>query len=136
MVQVIALIHHEDDTFGVSFPDFPGCVSTGQSADEGLARARQALALHLEGMIEDGQPMPALRTIDDIRADPALRADLDGALLALVNAELPGRAVRVNITLDEHLLAAVDRAARATGATRSGFLAEAARARIAGSRRG
>ena len=49
------------------------------------------------------------------------------ALRTLVRVELPGRAVRLSITMDEALAGAVDRAAAAQGFTRSGFLAEAAR---------
>jgi metal-responsive CopG/Arc/MetJ family transcriptional regulator len=48
----------------------------------------------------------------------------------LVPVDLPGRAVRANITVDEALLRKIDQAAQASGSTRSGFLAEAARARL------
>lgn len=132
MAHVIALVHEQENVYGISFPDFPGCVSTGDSLDEALRRGAQALALHVEGMIEDGEVLPALRTVAEVRATPCLADDLHDAVLAAVPVDLPGRAVRVNITIDEHLLAAVDRAARASGASRSGFLAEAARKRIAG----
>ena len=53
--EYIALIRKEADSdFGVSFPDFPGCVTAGKDLDEANAFAREALALHIEGLIEDG----------------------------------------------------------------------------------
>ena len=113
--------------FGVFFPDLPGCVSAGATVQEAAARAEEALALHLAGMVEDGETLPDPTPLDRLPADPDVRE----VARLLVRAELPGRAVRVNITLEEGLLAAVDRTARARGLTRSGLLAEAARRLLA-----
>ena len=55
---------------------------------------------------------------------------MDGALLALIPVEVPGKALRVNISLAESLLARIDKAAARSSQTRSGFLASAARERI------
>jgi metal-responsive CopG/Arc/MetJ family transcriptional regulator len=55
---------------------------------------------------------------------------MNEALLALIAVEVPGKALRVNISLDEGLLARIDKAAERAGQTRSGFLASAARERI------
>lgn len=127
-----ALIHEEDGAFGISFPDFPGAVSTGASEEEVLRRGAQALAFHIAGMVEDGDPLPVLRTLAELRADPAFREDAEGAVLAMLPFELPGRAVRLNISLEERLLESVDRAAAAAGQSRSAYLAEAARQRLRG----
>lgn len=132
MTQIYALIHEEDGAFGISFPDFPGCVSGGDSAEEALARGRTTLAFHVAGMIEDGEALPRLRSLAELRRDPQFQADSDGATLALLPIDLPGKSVRINISLDETLLDQIDRAARARGETRSGFLASAARGRLAG----
>jgi hypothetical protein len=66
-----------------------------------------------------------------LRKDAVFRADSAGAMIALVPYAPPARAARVNITLDETLLARVDRAAETAGETRSGYLADAARRRLA-----
>ncbi len=51
-----------DSDFGVSFPDFPGCVSAGESVEEeAVLRAREALAGHVALMLADGDTMPAPR---------------------------------------------------------------------------
>jgi predicted RNase H-like HicB family nuclease len=129
---VLALIHEEDGAYGISFPDFPGCVSGGTSLDEALSRGRETLAFHVAGMIEDGDTLPVLRSLSEIKSDPSFAEDAAGAIVAAVPVDLPGHAVRVNVSIDEGLLQAVDRAARKAGQSRSAFLAEAARARIKG----
>ena len=59
MAHYIALIHKDAGTDdGVSFPDFPGCVSAGTTLDEARELAVEALALHVDGMIEDGEAVP------------------------------------------------------------------------------
>lgn len=131
MNHAIALIHEENGRFGISFPDFPGCISAGASIDEAIFKGGQALALHVEGMIEDGEKIPQLRSVAQLRADSEVSEWFEDATIAAVELEIPGRAVRVNISIDEGLLERVDRAARAAGQTRSSFLAEAAKRRIA-----
>jgi predicted RNase H-like HicB family nuclease len=55
----IALVHKDPDSnYGISFPDFPGAVTAARSRDEALERAGEALAVHVEGMAEDGEPIP------------------------------------------------------------------------------
>lgn len=130
MASAVAFLHHEDGVWGISFPDYPGCISTGATVDEALLRGGQALALHIGGLSENGLDIPAPRSAEDILADPRFDEDRRDAVVAAVPIDLPGRAVRINITMDESLLSAVDRAARATGSSRSGFLAEAARVRL------
>jgi len=130
MVAVVALVHGKPGAYGISFPDFPGCVSGGTSVDEALRRGRDALDFHVESMMEVGEPLPKIRDIAEIRADPEYAEDFADAMVAVVDAEVPAKAVRVNISIDERLLDRIDRAAQTTGETRSGFIAAAARERL------
>lgn len=134
LTHAIALIHVEDGVYGASFPDIPGCVTTASSLQEVLAKAELALALHLDGLAEDGLPLPVFRTADALQADPELAEDRMDAILAAVPVTARGRSLRVNITLDEALLTALDQAARAERQSRSAYLAEAARLRMAHTR--
>jgi predicted RNase H-like HicB family nuclease len=118
-----AVVERAADGFCVFFPDLPGCTSAGDSVDEALANATEALALHLELTLEHGEPVPEPTPFDRIAVDPGL----EEAGRALLPVDVPTRAQRVNITMDEALLGRVDRAAAQAGLTRSGFLAEAAR---------
>jgi hypothetical protein len=105
-------------------------VSGGKTVDEALQRGREGLAFHIESMMQEGLALPHVRDIADIKADPEFAADMKGAIVALVDVELPGRSVRLNISMDENLVARVDRAAAAAGESRSAFLATAAKQRL------
>ena len=132
MNYVIGCVHQENGNFGISFPDFPGCMTTAAGLDEAALRGAQALAFHIEGMADDNAPLPQLRNMQELRAEPMLAGWLEGAVLMAIPVELPGKAVRVNISMDEYLLGRLDRAAAGVGQSRSAYLAEAARQRIAG----
>jgi predicted RNase H-like HicB family nuclease len=133
MTTLAALIHGKPGNYGISFPDFPGCVSGGNTIEEAISRGREALATHVETMIEEGLPLPEVSSIDAISRNPEFADDVaDAVALVAVDHELPGRSVRVNISLDEQLLKRIDRVAQSRGESRSGFLAAAARARLGG----
>ena len=124
MANYIALIHKDaDNDYGVSFPDFPGCVSAGSTLDEAREGAAEALALHVEGMIEDGAELPAPSSLERIMSDPINR---DGVAILVASPAAEMRSIRVNVTLPEDVLDRIDRFARRSGYSRSGFLALAA----------
>lgn len=132
----LALINQDqgagpDDGYGVVFPDLPGCTSAGETVQEAALMAAEAAAGHVEVMAEAGEPIPDPSPPD--APEPDWLAQIPGKIVArvMVPVELPGRAVRVNITLDEGLLARLDRAAGAEGETRSGYIAQAVRERLA-----
>ncbi|MDB5964160.1 MAG: hypothetical protein JWQ72_660 [Polaromonas sp.] len=125
MRQYIGLIHKDAASdYGVSFPDLPGCVTAGKSLEEARVMAQEALTLHVVGMIEDGEAVPAPSTLDEIMANRENEGSI--AVLALAPAVAP-KAVRVNVTMPDDLLGKVDRYADAHGLSRSGFLAQAAK---------
>lgn len=125
MRHYIALIHKDAGSdYGVSFPDLPGCVTAGATLDEARANAVEVLALHVEGMVEDGEAVPEPASLEEVMADPENR---DGVAILVPLAGVPVRAVRVNITLPEPDLREIDAYAESHGFTRSGFLLHAAR---------
>src|SRR3712207_4177362 len=80
MTGYIALVHKDEGTsFGVSFPDVPGCISAGETLDEALANAAEALAGHLALMREDGEAEPRARSLEAIGADREWADQLGGA---------------------------------------------------------
>lgn len=63
----IAIIHKDPDScYGVSFPDFPGCISAGATLDEAKSMAAEALALAIEEMREDGELPPQPSPLDKV----------------------------------------------------------------------
>lgn len=113
----------EGSDFGVSFPDFPGCVSAGESVEDALIGAQEALAGHVALMLADGDALPTPSRLEAIAA----QKEASAVAVTLIPVVLPGRARRVNVTLDEALLEEIDQISN----NRSGFLAEAARAELA-----
>ncbi len=128
MALTYAMIHEENGVFGISFPDFPGCVSTGHTPDEVLRKGSEALTFHVAGMAEDGDSLPDARGLGAIRADPDF-ADENG-VWTLVEYPRPGAPVQVDGAGADDLLEASDAAAKAAGMSRSAFLAAAAREKL------
>ncbi|TIV48242.1 MAG: CopG family transcriptional regulator, partial [Mesorhizobium sp.] len=70
MRHYIGLIHKDADSdFGVSFPDFPGVITAGTSLDEARMLAEEALAFHVEGLVDDGEAIPEPSSLEDVMAD-------------------------------------------------------------------
>jgi predicted RNase H-like HicB family nuclease/uncharacterized protein (DUF1778 family) len=114
-----------ESSFGVEFPDFPGCISGGDTLDEAVRESAAALDLHVRGMVEDGEAIPEPSSADAVMA----ASDAVGGTLVLVPLKPPSKArvVRLNISLDQRLVEEIDAAAEARGMTRSGFLGYASR---------
>ncbi|RDJ27115.1 HicB family protein [Bosea caraganae] len=88
MTHYVAIIEDAgpDHAVGVWFPDLPGCFSAGDTLDEALANAPEAIALWMDTMSEDGKPIPRPRTPSELRADPEVAADMAKHVIALIPA--------------------------------------------------
>ena len=117
----IAIIHKDPSSdFGVSFPDFPGCITAGRTLEEAKDMAAEALNLCIEEMQAAGEAIPDPAALDEVMNNP----DFQDGVGFLVSIKEPGKTVRVNITLSAGELEEIDRLARARGMTRSAFLVE------------
>jgi predicted RNase H-like HicB family nuclease len=137
MAQVMMLVHEESGRFGASFPDFPGCTTVAGDLNSLVTNAPEVLAFHVQGLIDEGRPVPPVRSLSEVWADQQFQEDRkDAVYTTSLAVELPGaRTVRANITMDEGTLEMIDRAAEAAGETRSAFLVHSAQWRIAATRR-
>ena len=125
MTHYIGIIHKDvDSDYGVSFPDFPGCISAGSTLDEARAMAAEALSFHVEAMVEDGEAIPEPSSLEEVMRDANNR---DGVAILVELPQAAPKIVRVNITLPDDALREIDAHAEAQGYTRSGFLLKAAR---------
>ena len=130
MRQYIALIHKEPNSdYGVSFPDLPGVISAGSTLDEARDMAAEALALHLEGLVEDGEAAPEPSSLEAIMKEVRNR---DGVAVLIAAPTPDVKSVRINVTMPADVLDQIDRHAEREGFTRSGFLAQAAKKAMAG----
>jgi predicted RNase H-like HicB family nuclease len=126
LVYVAAILPEEVGGYSITVPDVPAAISQADTMEEALANAREVIELVLENTDPEDWPEPSEPK------EVARKVTKSGAIPApvLVKPEPQGKAVPVNVTLDEKLLAKIDRAAKALGQTRSGFLAESAKAFI------
>ena len=87
MSRYIALIHRgKTGSWGISFPDFPGCISAADrsSARDIVDRGARALRFHVAGLREAGMAIPKPRTVENLRADAEFADDFADAIVALV----------------------------------------------------
>lgn len=108
--------------YGVSFPDFPGCITAGRTLEEARRMAAEALALHAEGISEDGETLPERSTLDGLVRDPALR---DAVAFLVPLDDNAGKAVRINITARQKQIEEIDRRAQAAGLFCSAHIVQA-----------
>ncbi len=119
----IAFLHKDRKSdYGVSFPDFPGCITAGKTFEEAHRNAVDALTLHIEGMREDGDTIPKPSTLEGLEKHSAR----SGAMLFLVDIPGDEKTVRVNITARQSQIETIDRLAESAGMTRSAFIVRSA----------
>ena len=121
------IVMHKDacSGYGVTVPHLPGCFSAGDTLDEAIESAREAIECHVEGLLMDGEPVPLRASIEEYQTNE----DYRGGVWAIVHVDiskLSSKSRRINITLPERVLAIVDQAAVREGQSRSGLLARAA----------
>jgi len=125
MAQFIGIIHKDKTSdFGVSFPDFLGCVTAGSTMQEAYLMAQEALQAHIDVCAEYHEYIPSRSmTLDDVAAHELAK---NAVAFINVSARLPGRTRRINISLDEEIIQDID----AVSNNRSAFLAQAARDKL------
>ncbi len=118
-MQYIAYLHKEKKSdFGVSFPDFPGCITAGRTLEEAHRLAVEALRMHIEGMLADGETIPEPSTLDLLAEDCTLK----NAVAFLVSVDVKDRVERFNITARKSQMDEIDRLAKKRGMTRSAYI--------------
>jgi predicted RNase H-like HicB family nuclease len=113
----------------IIFLAFPGVTSVAETLADIIPQARDALATVVEDMEASGEALP--QAVEDGAQTPALPSGLHSPILLMVPVEVHTRSVRINISLDEGLLARMDAVASRTGTSRSALLAKGARMAIA-----
>ena len=109
-----------DSAFGVVVPDLPGCFSAGDTLDEALDNAREAVAVWLEATLDGGGALPAPKAIDDHLRD--YRKWIP-SIVEIDLAEILGESERINISLPKRVLRRLDHQAALANQTRSAYIA-------------
>ncbi len=122
------VIHQEgESSYGVTVPDIPGCFSSGETLDEAVASAREAIEAHLELLAEGGEEIPRAAGVSAYVNHP----DYAGGVWALAEVDITpflGKAEKINVTLPARLIRQIDArvACDPRFKSRSGFLAQSA----------
>lgn len=77
-----AFFYFDADGISIEFPDLPGCLPCARTQEEAFKNAQEAMALHLYGMEQDGDPIPAPTPVNQLTPD-------EGGVLAMIEVFMP-----------------------------------------------
>ena len=122
----------EQHAYGVTVPDLPGCFSAGDTMEEAIAKAKEAITGHIEILVEKGWDIPAVSSVSELAKDPEF-AGYTWAMVDIDVTRLLGGSEKINVTLPKSLIDRIDRcvSTHPEFKSRSGFLAQVALERIA-----
>jgi predicted RNase H-like HicB family nuclease len=118
----VAVLERDARVIVARIPDFPAISAEGTTRAKALAELVHYANAYVRSLAEHAEDVPAPRDLDDIPVEPGGRE----LARALIPVELPGKSVKISISIDEALLRHIDRAANTQGITRSGYFARAA----------
>ena len=111
-----AFVDGEAGAYGVTFPDLPGIAAMGETMDEALINAEEALRDYVTETERDGAPVTAASPLEKVPPPEG------STLVAIPLIRLSGRTVRANLTLDEGVVAFMDSEASRRRMTRKAFV--------------
>lgn len=118
-VYYTAILERGEENYGVFFPDLPGCIAVGDTQEEALQNADEILAIYIDDLVERKQAFPKPTLPSNIEKDE----DVDEVARVLFKATVPDKKQRINIILDESLIAAIDKVT----SNRSAYISNAVR---------
>jgi predicted RNase H-like HicB family nuclease len=132
MARYVSLLDGAEGAYGIVVPDLPGCTAAGETIADVVADAIAAVREWILDAREDDDAIPQPRDMAALKADEHVAEALrDGSAFVMIPVLIDsGRPAKANLSLDSGLLEAIDDAARASGLTRSSFIATAAREKI------
>ncbi len=116
MARYPALIDGENGAYGITFPDLPGIVAMGETLDEALVNAEEALRDCAVEAAKDGAKLEPPSAIE------AVTVSAGSALVSVPLIRSSGRRVRANMMLSEGVVEFMDSEARRRGMTRTAFV--------------
>lgn len=106
----VAIFFYDADGISIEFPDLPGCLPCADKNDTDMAlkNAKEALGLHLFGMEQDGEEIPAPTPITDIHLEPNSVPVLIEVFMPPVREKIKSRFVKKTLSLPAWLAAKAD----------------------------
>lgn len=123
-MQYVALFQEDKCGFSVEFPDIPGCVTCGETLDEAVDHAHEALSVFVEELTQRNEPLP------EPTAKKLLLSKPENNGKRAINISVAGGGadfVECELVMHAHLLARIEKYAKLHGVSPADFLAVAAR---------
>lgn len=82
----IALVHPPENgsSYGLTFPDLPGCATCGASREYAILMGKEALAGHLAALLANGDDVPSARSAEELFADPEVRENAQDSEMVVI----------------------------------------------------
>jgi len=126
-MKFFVVLHTDDGVhYGATVPDLPGCFSGVDTLELALQNVHEAIDMHVETLIDDGQTIPLSQSLKAHQKNKSYKNGVWAVVHVPIEKYL-GPAEKINITVPRVMLARIDEFAKKTGQSRSGFLVEAAR---------
>jgi predicted RNase H-like HicB family nuclease len=122
------LARNSEGELFATVPDLPGVNVTGEAESEVLALAKEFADDYVRDLVEEGHAVPKPRSYEQLLNDES--RDKSEMTRAFIPVEVPGKSLKISLSIDEALLARADKAAEDEGLTRSGFIAAAINTRL------
>lgn len=106
----VALFNYDEDGISIDFPDLPGCCPCADKDDTEMAlkNAKEALGLHIWGMEQDGEEIPAPCKITDLHLEPGQVPVLIDVFMPPVRERINSRFVKKTLSLPAWLASKAD----------------------------
>ena len=98
-----AIFSIDPDGISVEFPDLPGCLTCGETEEEAMEMAKEALSLHLWGMEDDGDPIPQSSRLADLALDENQVVTLVEVWMPPFRDKMANKAVKKTLTIPKWL---------------------------------
>ncbi|MDB0516956.1 pilus assembly protein HicB [Clostridioides difficile] len=98
-----AILSYDNDGISVEFPDLPGCLTCGDTTEEALKMAKEALGLHLYGMEEDNDIIPSATTIDKLNLEKNQIPTLIEIYMPVYRKAIENYSVKKTLTIPQWL---------------------------------
>lgn len=94
-----AIFDYAEDGISIEFPDLPGCLPSAHSTEEAIKNAKEAMALHLHTMEEDGDVIPEPTPVSKLQLQPNQIPFLVEVYMPMYRDAIESNFVRKNVTL-------------------------------------
>lgn len=98
-----AIFSYADDGISIKFPDLPGCLPCGDTTEEAVANAKEAMGLHLFGMEEDNDSIPEPTSITKIKLEANQVLMLVEVFMPIMREAIQNEAVKKTLTIPRWL---------------------------------